>query len=315
MSSLLRWLTSWFSAERYSKSKPPKYKSHSHSPPKYKSRTKSHSHSPPKYKSRTKSMSPPPKYKSRTKSMSHSQSPPKYRSRTKSMSPPPPEYKSRTKSHSVLPPVYVSRTSSKSLKTGTQCIEMFESFVNIPPKTVRFLDPELTQRKCIYDVSKVMIRMCSIDDPLDWDHAFVFRNNAWHFAGGRSGRALRSSRSLRSKRFSSQEILQMLCQSLVNFRGKARMEIDINIQERDKKCDYVNWELSTDLFIKRNTTLNHEQNIIVFDSHTTFPSEVFECSTVELKYIYDFNKNHQVSIWNESEIRFQERGHRYARRH
>ena len=207
--------------------------------------------------------------------------------------------------------------------TSLSCIKKIMMYTSHPPHTIRFDEPRLNKKNCIFDVTKVLVRINSLTDPLEWDYLFVYRaipstqydenNNdndndnrswAWTCAGGEKATA----DLVRQTFITPKQVATYLCQALEERKEMARLEVDINFKERQKGCDYVYWHSDTDDFIVDQTKMGHSNpSIIHFDARSSYLGDVFECSTVELKYIFDFHQNKQISIWDKEELMFQEK--------
>ena len=196
-----------------------------------------------------------------------------------------------------------------SFSSGQQCINFISNFTSKPPQEVFFLIPSL--RKCRFYLPKILVRVTSLTNPLDWDGVFTYRKKQWHAIGGNKIKP-----AMTRKVLSPSEVATWICQALVNRKGKARLEVDISIGSEDPKCDYTEWDTSTDLAVVRGTRMSYTvQNptILYFNQSTTFPASMFECTSTELKFIYDFSTQKRISIWDPKEIKFQESA-AYARR-
>jgi hypothetical protein len=196
---------------------------------------------------------------------------------------------------------------SIALKNGSGCVEFIKKFTSTPPNEVYFYVPAL--KKCRFNVTKVMVRIASITDPLDWEVVYVYRKRQWHMVGGRQMKP-----SMARSIFTPIQVAAGLCNALVDRKGRARLEVDISFEEEDSKCDYVNWDLETDLAVVRGTRMGTKSNVLYLGRTTTFPHNMFECTSTELKFIYDFSTQQRISIWDPKEIRFQE-SVKYKRRH
>lgn len=191
--------------------------------------------------------------------------------------------------------------------SGSQCIAFLLPWVARPPRTLRFDVPSL--RQCTFLPTKVMLRIVSVTDPLAWDCVLVYRKNRWQVAGGTHVKAAWT----RKPSLTTVEVVTLLCESLIHRKGRARLEVDLTFDAKSDGCDYIDWDVDTDLAVKRTTTLKAPRHSLRFDAQSTFPADRFECTTTELKFVFDFARQRQVSIWEEEELRFQERA-RYTRR-
>lgn len=194
-----------------------------------------------------------------------------------------------------------------NFSSGTQCVEFIQNFTSKPPSLVFFYVPTLN--KCRFDVTKIMVRIASVSNPLDWDIVFVYRKNQWHVIGG-----TRVTAPMTRKVFSPSEVAGVLCKALLSRKGKARLEVDISFDSEDPKCDYVEWDTNTDLAVTRGTRMGNKSPVLYLGRNTTFPAHMFECDSTTLKFIYDFSTQKRISIWDPKEIRFQESA-QYQRRH
>lgn len=209
-------------------------------------------------------------------------------------------------------PVHTAHKKSSIMKSphfkidsGETCKDFIWKFVSQPPVSLHFKIKPL--KDCLFDITKVMVRINSTTDPLEWDHLFIYRHGKWTESGG-----LKATKTMvRETSIPPDKIWKYICQSLIDRHKQARLEIDITFKEQKgaKNCDYVNWDPDTDDMIVSRTRLNSGfNNIIEFDSDSSYPGHVFECSTTELKYIFDFEQNKQISIWDKDELNFQESG-------
>jgi hypothetical protein len=194
-----------------------------------------------------------------------------------------------------------------NFSSGTQCVEFIQHFVSKPPNLVFFYVPALN--KCRFSVTKVIVRVASVANPMDWDVVFVYRKNQWHVVGGN-----RITAPMIRKIFSPSEVTAVLCKALLSRKGKARLEVDISFDSEDPKCDYVEWDTNTTLNVTRGTRMGNKSTVLYLGRNTTFPANMFECDSTTLKFIYDFSTQRRISIWDPKEIRFQERA-QYQRRH
>lgn len=194
-----------------------------------------------------------------------------------------------------------------NLSSGTQCVEFIQQFTSRPPHELFFLIPSL--RKCRFDVTKIMVRITSHTNPLDWDILFVYRKRQWHAVGGKTLTA-----SMTRKVFTPQQVAAVLCKALIARKGKARLEVDVSFDSEDPKCDYVEWDTDTDLAVTRGTRMGNTSTVLYWGKNTSFPAQAFECTSTELKFIYDFSTQKRISAWDPKELRFQESG-QYQRRY
>ena len=182
--------------------------------------------------------------------------------------------------------------------SGEQCVQFIQKFTAHPPRKVYFRVPAI--RNCGFDVPKVMVRVASLTDPLNWDVVFVYRNGVWHIVGGRKITA-----SMTRKLFSPSQVARMLCQALVARKGQARLEVDLSFRSDNPQCDYVEWDYDTDRAVIDGTRMGVRYSVLDL-AGSTFPHQLFECTGTELKFIYDFSKQKRISIWDPRELAFQE---------
>lgn len=186
----------------------------------------------------------------------------------------------------------IART--QGLVSSQQCVDMMTEFLESPPRWVQFNSKKI--RSCTYDVPKVLIRMIPLPFKEDtWDYLFGWKANhkGWHLLGGSSA----TISVARKPTLSTKQVLQMMCQALVKRGGNAWFEVTISLQEREKRCDMVNWDLDTELSVKRKTTKDHKDSILTFDPNSSYDPDKFESSGMDLTFMYDFSKNRQRSIW------------------
>lgn len=200
-------------------------------------------------------------------------------------------------------PLTPPKKSPKIIHTGQECVKLLQQFVKAPPTSVEFDLDELVEEKCVFTVPKVLVRMTSIHNPLHWYYLFGYRNGSWQELGGK-----KSTKTLvRRTDLTPDEIIKYLCQALLETNGEVRLEVDVSFKETSKKCDNIEWDPDTDDAIVKQTKLGHKNaNILLFNNESSYDGNLFECTTAELKYIYDFHRNKQISIWDEKELQFQE---------
>lgn len=183
----------------------------------------------------------------------------------------------------------------------SQCVAILANFTNAPPKTIRFTPIS----SCIYDVTKVQVRICSRTNALDWDYLFIHYSGEWHLAGGS-----RLTRTLARRTFTGLEVAKYLCKALKARQSDARLEVDITFRERSPHCNPIDWSPAIDTRIIRATKASNpsKPGVVMFDRQSTFPPLAFEYDGVQLKYIFDFMSRKPISIWSPEEMDFQEAG-------
>ena len=258
-----------------------------------------------------------PKSPSKSRSKSRSQSRSKSRSQSRSQS----RSRSPSKSRSVKNSPSVQKIAMiNQHEKGKRCIRLMKRFVENPPNEV-FLGAKGLET-CNFEITKILLRMNSIQNARLYDYQFVFQpfndqvskyeTGKWWLLGG-----TKAKRVDEMKTFLPSEVLQYLCSSLVKSQGNARLEVEISLKNVDNTavCNPVMWKDGIDDEMQSLTRakshlspsgIRKRQQVIQFN--TPYPAELFEFQLPNtLRYIFDFSRNKQISIWDNEELTFQEK--------
>jgi hypothetical protein len=231
------------------------------------------------------------------------------------------------------------------VQSGKQCISMVRKFVERPPSMLKLHTPILNPLHCMYDITKILIRINSTEQANVYDYMFVYLPPAdgdedhpdgrWHLL---NGKAMTRDETDRDD-WTPVDLIRYLCSSIVTRQGRARLEVEVTFkpyfdpyadprsqQSKKMACHPLTWKESTvdepGVDDELTSLTRHKPNLrpetkeaIEFlpdknNRPSSYPGHLFEFQLPNvLRYTYDFARNRQISLWEEEEMQFQERGY------